>query len=484
MGALVAVLDKKGNDATETALTMLSALALANTHASGIASPSNVKIERTIDALRKSNLNSPAIIGHRFSRILASDRPQPVLLEGAAMVFEGRTYPSERAACPEPTITELRPNSKKAVETFIRRSSADYAFVLAEPERLVAGRDPVGTRPLYYGENEEFAVLASERKALWKIGMNRSNSFPVGNLAIIDQGGFRFEPVRVFSYSEPKPTIMKDAARELATILKHSVAQRVSGLKEVAVAFSGGLDSSIIAKLAQRATDDVQLIHVSLQNQNETEHAKKAADALKLPIHIRLFREDDVENDLPKVLWLIEEPDPIQTSIGIPIYWAALEAARIGLKVMLAGQGADELFGGYKRYVDTYSLRGEEDVRRRIFRDIVELSENNLERDAKICSFHGVELRLPFATIEMARFALDLPVNLKVDPQKNGKRKLVLRRVARNIGLPELITEKPKKAVQYTTGADRTLKKLSKRQRVSVKDYLQKTFQTVLEKAI
>lgn len=482
MGALIAVLHKEKTDATETALTMLSALSVANTDTFGIASPACVKIERTIDALQKPDASSNVIIGYRFSRILPSDRPQPTLSEDATMVFDGRTYTPGRFDSQEPSAIELLHHGAKAAKTFIKKSAGDYAFVLAEPDRLVAGRDAVGVRPLYCGENDKLAALASERKALWKIGLNGENSFPPGSLAIVDQRGFKIEPVKTLAYSEPKPIAMKDAARELEKLLKHSIAQRVSALKEVAIAFSGGLDSCVIARLVQESKTSAQLVHVSLGNQTETDHAREAADTLKMPIHTRLFKEDDVKETLPKVLRLTEEADPLKTAIGIPIYWAAEQASEMGLKIMLAGQGADELFGGYRRYMDDYLTGGEEVVSRRIFRDTVEICKNNLERDSKICGFHSVELRLPYATFEIARLALELPVKLKIDPDRGGTRKLVLRRVAENLGLPESISNRPKKAVQYATGVDKALRRLAKQQG-SLKDFLQREFRNTLPEA-
>src|SRR4030065_488519 len=73
------------------------------------------------------------------------------------------------------------------------------------------------------------------------------------------------------------------------------------------------------------------------------------------------IKDSDVETVLLKVVELIEEPDPVKASIGVPFYWVAEKAAEAGLKVMLAGQGADELFGGYQRYVKEYCSKGEKD---------------------------------------------------------------------------------------------------------------------------
>jgi asparagine synthase (glutamine-hydrolysing) len=347
---------------------------------------------------------------------------------------------------------------------------------------LIAGRDVMGICPFYYGENMDFVALASERKALWRIGIKTVNSFPPGNMAFVDRNGFRFKPIKTLAYSRAKQITMQVAAKKLQKLLQRSVKERVSGLSEVAVAFSGGLDSSIIAFLAENSGVDVHLIHVSLENQPETEQAKKAAEKLRLPIHVYLYYEEDVEKVLPKVLWLIEEPDPIKASIGIPFYWTAEKAAEMDFKVMLAGQGADELFGGYQRYVHDYLVYGDEKLRETLFSDILKMHETNFERDSKICNFHNIELRLPFATYQIAKFATELPVELKIEMKDNGLRKLVLRQVAENLGLPQSIAKKPKRAIQYATGVNRTLKKLATMKGMPMKEYIQETFQTVLKK--
>ena len=88
---------------------------------------------------------------------------------------------------------------------------------------------------------------------------------------------------------------------------------------------------------------------------------------------------------------------------------------------MLAGQGADELFGGYQRYVNEYCLDGGEKVRKTMFNDVVRIHESNLERDEKICIHYDVELRLPFAAFDLAEYALGLPVDLKIE-SKAGSR--------------------------------------------------------------
>ena len=155
-----------------------------------------------------------------------------------------------------------------------------------------------------------------------------------------------------------------------------------------------------------------------------------------MPMQVDLYKDSDVEATLPKVVELIEEADPVKASIGVPFYWAAEQAAEANYKVMLAGQGADELFGGYQRYVNECCKDGTEKVRRTMFNDVVNIHESNLERDLKITGFFDVELRLPFASFDFAEFALGLPVECKIENKPDTLRKLVLAKGRPNIGMP------------------------------------------------
>jgi asparagine synthase (glutamine-hydrolysing) len=479
MGAIVAVIDKRGEDATEAAVAMLKILKHKGIEAFGIASPRHVEIEKSTEMLQSQNINSSVIVGHAFSRVFKTDKPQPIKLEDATLVFEGRIYPTTSKISDAEIFAQVF-GQKEAIKNLFASEDC-FAFAIAKRGKIIAGRDVMGIHSLYYGENFEFAALASERKALWRIGIKDVNSFPPGHAALVDKESFLFKPVRTLTYSRVKPTTMQVAAKQLQKLLQQSVNERVSGLREVSVAFSGGLDSGLIAFLAKNSGADVHLVHVGLKNQLETAYAKKVAEELKLPIYVHLYDEEDVEKILSRVLWLIEESDPVKASIGIPFYWAAEKAAEMGFKVMLAGQGADELFGGYRRYIDDYLRYGGEKTREILFSDVLKMYETNFERDFKICDFHDVELRLPFATYQIAKFASSLPVKLKIKLPNDGLRKLVLRRAAENLGLPQFIVERPKKAIQYATGISKVLKKLARKNKLSMKEYMQRIFQKALK---
>jgi len=479
MGAITAVVSKKNKNVAKTAATMLKMVEHKDTETFGLASPTTVIIGKSIGDLQDKDPSSPVLIGHAFSKILMSDVPQPIKFHEGTFVFEGRIYSFNTEFSSVEFVTEKLNQSLENAEVLIKDFEGGFAFAVAESGRLMAGRDSLGLYPLYYGENTDLAALASERKALWKIGIKQAYSFPPGHIANVDKHGFKFKPAKTLAHARTKQTTMQAAAKKLSSLLKQSVKHRVSGLKEVAVAFSGGLDSSLVAFLAKSLGVEVHLISVSLKNQPEIEHAKKAAEALNLPLHIHLYSEKAVEEVLPEVLWLIEESNPVKTSIGIPVFWAAEKTSKMGFKIMFAGQGADELFGGYKRYLNDYLRYGEEFTQKTIFNDIIKMYENNFERDSKICNFHNVELRLPFATYQLAKFAASLPLKLKIESPNDMLRKTVLRKVAEDIGLPRFIVKKPKRAIQYATGVNKVIKKLAKKKGYSTREYLQKVFQTV-----
>ncbi|MEM2440600.1 MAG: asparagine synthase C-terminal domain-containing protein, partial [Candidatus Bathyarchaeia archaeon] len=277
--------------------------------------------------------------------------------------------------------------------------------------------------------------------------------------------------------SHVKPWFPGEAVEELQSLLLQSAYERTASLDRVAVAFSGGLDSSLAALLVQKAGVEVHLIHVSLENQRETFQAQEAARLLGLPFHKFLYRVEDVERVLPEVLWCVESADPLKTSIAIPLFWAAEKAAELGFKVLLAGHGADELFGGYRRYLALYARFGESVAQEAVTFDIMRMHDENFERDFKVCVFHNVELRLPFASYPIVEFALSLPLNLKIASKEDFLRKFVLRKTAEKLGLPKQIVYKPKRAMQYATGVDKALRMLARKRNLPLKQYLAEIFQ-------
>ncbi len=479
MGALVAGVNKRGKNVVPDVAAMLKELSHRGKDAYGIATPRSATTAKAIEGLGIKNCSSSVALGHNFSRILPRDQPQPVQGNGFSVVFEGRLFPSPELSEVNEIIQKFVPNPMKNAKTIIEGLEGSYAFAVADSKKIVAGRDLFGTTSLYYGENKIICAVASERKALWKIGIKEAASFPPGNLAVMNKRGFSFEQIKALRRPPHKTVDMETAARALQLLLLESVMKRVSDLEGVAVAFSGGVDSTVIAVLARIVGLDVQLISVGLEDQPEVEFAEEAAEALGLPLHLQTYTVNDLEQTLGKVLWLIEEPQSVNASIALPFYWTAETASKLGFPVLLAGQGADELFGGYQRYLTEYGQSGAGAVEETMYHDVENSYRANFQRDNQVCSFHGVELRLPFVDRDVVDFSLRLPLRLKINSVEDQLRKRVLRRVAHNLNIPKFIADRQKKAVQYTTGVTRSLQRLAKDENLTLREYVEKVFSKV-----
>jgi asparagine synthase (glutamine-hydrolysing) len=475
MKTTIAVLNKKGGNAIPTALWTLKHAELGENAVYAIATDEAVIRIKDKAKLDECSLNGCIALGFGST---ASKQSQPQMIESqdAMLLFDGRSYRPKHSIA---DFASVKQEYEKAAQSFVQNVEGEYAFAIAKPNQLMAGRDAVGVQPLYYSENDEISALASDKKSLWKLGFNEPTCFPPGHLATISKQRFQITPLRTLQMQQPKTIDMEEAVSILQKLLMDSVRERIAGEEKVAIAFSGGLDSSLVALLAKQCGAQVSLLHVSLENRPETDAALEAAESLDLPIQAHLFKESDVEKIIPNVVGLIEDPDPVKISIGIPFFWTAQKAAEAGFAVMLAGQGADELFGGYQRYVNQYLMEGDMAVRQTMFHDVSVIHETNIERDEKICIYHDIELRLPFASFALAGFAMSLPTEFKFEKQPDSLRKLALRAAAKKLGLPPAIADKPKKAVQYSTGISNALKHISKRNNCSLQAYIDGFFKEV-----
>lgn len=484
MGALTAAVNKNQENIADEVFSMLNELKHRGKCGYGISTPDSVSTAKSIEELKLKKIFSNTMLGHNFSSTLSRDSPQPIQGPSFTFVFEGRMFPSPN----RPDLSDsndflfrLGLNPIKNAQQILSNQEGSYVFAIAESNKIIVGRDVFGATPLYYGENKTFCSVASERKALWKLGLKNVKSFPPGHMAIMSNQGFFFQKVKQLRMPKIEKLSMETAARALELLLLDSTRKYLSDLQSVAVAFSGGLDSSIIAVIAKNVGLDVQLISVGLEDQPDVLFSKKAAKALDLPLHLQTYNSNCLEETLSKVIWLIEEPNVINACIGIPFFWLAETASKLGCPILLAGQGADELFGGYQRYLRLYENSGSETVEQNLFYDIENAYDSNFQRDNQVCSFHGIELRLPFIDYAVVDFALRLPLRFKINSTEDRLRKRILRRVAKNLEVPNLMTNKPKKAIQYTTGVTKALKNLAKQKHLKLGEYIKKIFNDLFQ---
>jgi len=245
------------------------------------------------------------------------------------------------------------------------------------------------------------------------------------------------------------------APQPLADAITTAVALRND---EGITALSGGVDSSLVAVLAQR-----ECLAVGLAGSHDLLRAQHAAHLLNLPCTSVVVTPPEIEAALPRVLAVIPVKDPVNTSIALTQYFIARGAHDLGYDRILTGQGADELFGGYARYLTTTTLADD------LTRDVASL-EMQVIRDQSVAALHTTRLSMPYMDIRVVRAALAIPAEEKV---KDGKRKVPLRRVAAQY-MPEELAGYGKKAMQYGSGIWGELKKLARKNgyKTSVQDYI------------
>jgi len=231
-------------------------------------------------------------------------------------------------------------------------------------------------------------------------------------------------------------------------LLLNKLRNAVHPLKgRVAVAFSGGLDSSVIAKIASEEATPT-LYTVGLKGCKDFAAAESAAKLLKLPLKLIEITEKDVAEAAPLLAQVIANDNRLIISYELPLWFVC---KRCSERTVLTGQGADELFGGYAKYG---KLKGSE-LASELRTDAQDLKDNGIALDRAIAEKFGKTLATPFLDSAVFEFAMNLPLEKKISDIEN---KAALRDVARLLGLED-IAERKKRAAQYGSGIAKALRK-------------------------
>ena len=317
---------------------------------------------------------------------------------------------------------------------FLEDISGIFAFALYDEEKdaFLIARDPIGVIPLYIGyDSDDTVYVASELKAL-EGQCERYEPFLPGHYYWSKEPGMkRYYHRDWFEYDAVKNNEASvDAIRDT---LKDSVRRQLMSDVPYGVLLSGGLDSSVISAIAEkfsehRIEDNSQTraywprLHSFAVGAPDLAKAKLVADHIGTVHHEINYTIQEGLDAIRDVIYFIETYDVTTVRASTPMYLLARVIKSMGIKMVLSGEGADEVFGGYLYFHKAPSAKAfhEETVRK-----LCKLHYYDCLRANKSLSAWGVEGRVPFLDKEFLDVAMRTNPDAKMCPGSTIEKKIV-----------------------------------------------------------
>jgi asparagine synthase (glutamine-hydrolysing) len=308
-----------------------------------------------------------------------------------------------------------------------------FAFVIAgEDGRFIAARDPVGIKPLYWAKRGSEVRFASEMAAFAEEWQPHVHVFPAGHYWTPEEGLVRFYDAVAPELREPLDAPSDDPPAELhdeiRAVLVDAVERQMMGDVPVGVFLSGGLDSSLVAAIAQRYLRErgmtLKTFAVGLEGSPDLLAARAVAEHLGTEHHEHVYTEKEANDALAEVVAVIEAFDASLVRSAVPNLMLSRFTSQ-HVKVVLTGEGADELFAGYE-YMQDYS--DPDELHRELVRGVEGLHNLNLQRCDRVTMKHGLEARVPFLDRKVIEHALSIPARWKLSGAVGLPEKQLLRK--------------------------------------------------------
>ena len=309
---------------------------------------------------------------------------------------------------------------------FLDQLNGIFAFVLVDTERdrYVVGRDPLGIVPLYTGRDDRgHLYVASEMKALVPV-CRTVEEFPPGHVLDSEVG----TPVPYFTRDWRDYEAVENGPTDPALVreaLEAAVRRQLMSDVPYGVLLSGGLDSSVIAaltaQLADRRVEDdgaspawwprVHSFAIGLDGSPDLAAARVAAEHIGTEHHELHFTVQEGLDALSDVIYHLETYDVTSIRASTPMFLMARRIRAMGIKMVLSGEGSDEIFGGYLYFHRAPTARAFHDE---TVRKLDRLHLYDLLRANKSMAAWGVEARVPFLDKEFVDVAMRLDPAVKM----------------------------------------------------------------------
>jgi len=335
-------------------------------------------------------------------------------------------------------------------EQAVHRLRGEFAFAVVdrETDRVYLARDPLGVKPLYWSRCGGHLYVASELKALVPTG-GPVSEIPPGHHGWAspaqDPAVTPYVDLLTMGDGDEPITDVGEAARLVRATLEDSIQVRLDTDLTVGVILSGGLDSTLTLLHVREMHPDCVAFTIGAPGSDDISYARRVTRDLGVAHEVIEVAPGDIH--LPEIREAIRLSELTEYGDVINAVISRLLFARVrdcGVKVVLCGDGSDELFGGYGMY-----RQPEVALRQRLFQHkLHNLGRTELQRVDRTSMGQGVETRVPFLDLAVVRLAMRLPIELKL---RDGQDKWILRHAFADL-LPDYVRQRPKNPLSHSSG--------------------------------
>lgn len=336
-----------------------------------------------------------------------------------------------------------------AIKKFMNKIDGIFTFILYDYKRgqVVVARDPIGVNSLYYGLNGEGDMyISSEMKALDDVALVKI--FPPGHFMWFnvdgeqDSDSLGHELIEYYTpdwREYPNRTIVDpDYHHIICNQLIRSVKSQMMTEVPFGVLLSGGLDSSLISSIAQKALNDgmnrewgdkIHTFSIGLEDSPDMKAAAKVAEHIGSIHHGFVFTLQEAEDALEDVIYHLETYDITTIRASTPMFLLSRRIKAMGIKMVLSGEGADEVFGGYLYF---HQAPDSKEFQQESIALISRLHYSDCLRANKSTMAWGLEVRVPFLDLKFLEKAIPVDPTLKMAKRNPDDSRRIEKHILRN----------------------------------------------------
>ena len=217
--------------------------------------------------------------------------------------------------------------------------------------------------------------------------------------------------------------------------------------QKIGVAFSGGVDSSLLAKICEKQGFSINLLTIGFENSHDILFSKQVNEFLKLPHQILKIDKNNFDNVVSKIKNKLKTDNLSWNENSIAFYFVSKLAKSLKIDTVLTANGIDELFCGYNAYRD--AIKDGENKVMEMMNSKLENEKQMMQAINDVCSEFKIKITQPFLSDNFITFAKSIPISYKIKNSEDLLRKHIIREAAVKFGVPEISANKRKKALQY-----------------------------------